>query len=100
MLADPAIQTFADPAWHVPYPIPSGSDGRTHPVRSLGGSGLLSPVDPRNGRLLGESRVYDLADAGGALKWGFSTVPWVSAGMIQIGPNLPDGIGDVPAPGR
>lgn len=47
--------------------------------------------DNRNGQLIGESAIYDLVNYGGPLSWGFSRV---SAGMIVIGPNLPDCIGD------
>ena len=52
--------------------------------------------DHRNGQLLGESRIYDLVKDGGPVYWGYRDHPRVTAAMMDIGPNAPDCIGDVP----
>ena len=46
--------------------------------------------DHRNGQQLGESKIYDLADVGGPIRWGYRDMPRVPAAMIDIGPNAPD----------
>ncbi|KPX53351.1 hypothetical protein ALQ57_05194 [Pseudomonas amygdali pv. hibisci] len=53
--------------------------------------------DHRTGELISETEVYDLASASGPLDWGDGSGE-VSAGMILIGPNLPDCLGDRPTP--
>jgi len=57
--------------------------------------GFYRLYDNRSGQLLGESRIYDLAQASGAINWGMSGS--VYAGYIFVGPNAPDCIGDRPA---
>lgn len=52
--------------------------------------------DHRTGQLIGQSEIYDLVNAGGPLSWGWRDFPTVTAAMIEIGPNLPDCIGDQP----
>lgn len=59
--------------------------------------GFYRLFDNRSGELIGESRIYDLESASGPLDWGDRAVREVSAGMIYIGPNVPDCIGDQPA---
>lgn len=49
--------------------------------------------DHRSGKLIAETRVFDLAVASGPLAWGSRSLPEVSAGYISIGPNVPDCIG-------
>lgn len=58
--------------------------------------GFYRLFDNRSGKLLGQSRIYDLESASGRLNWGNRVVREVSAGMITIGPNAPDCIGDQP----
>lgn len=57
-----------------------------------GAPGFYRLYDHRNGGLIAETRVYDLA-ASGQLYWGNKWDPEVSAGNIIIGPNAPDCIG-------
>lgn len=59
--------------------------------------GFYRLYDHRTGELLGESRVFDLESASGPLYWGDRTTREVYVGMITIGPNAPDCIGDRPA---
>lgn len=57
--------------------------------------------DNRNGALIGESEVYDFGrSGGGGVFWGNKLRPAVYAGMVYIGPNVPDCIGDQPAQPR
>lgn len=58
--------------------------------------GFYRLYDQRNGQLLGQSKIYDLDSASGPLIWGGKYDPTVSAGLIPIGPNAPDCIGDRP----
>lgn len=58
--------------------------------------GFYRLYDNRNGLLIGESHIHDLTSAGGPLFWGDSWFPEISAGLITIGPNLADCIGDRP----
>lgn len=58
--------------------------------------GFYRLYDNRNGRLIGESDIHDLTSASGTLYWGDIKLPEVSAGLITIGPNLADCIGDHP----
>lgn len=53
--------------------------------------------DHRNGTLISETGIYDSKTMGGRLFWGGGSGN-VSVGMIHIGPNLPDCMGDRPAP--
>lgn len=57
--------------------------------------GFYRLYDNRTGALLGESEIYDLAYASGRLTWGLGSGR-VYAGMINLGPNVPDCIGDQP----
>lgn len=59
--------------------------------------GFYRLYDQRSGRYLGESKIYDLEHVGGPLHWGSATQPEVTSGLIVIGPNAPDCIGDSPA---
>ncbi len=59
--------------------------------------GFYRLYDHRSGALLGESRIYDLAYASGPLTWGVGSKS-VFAGMIYLGPNTLDCIGDTPSP--
>lgn len=58
--------------------------------------GFYRLYDDRSGELLGESHIHDLTSAGGPLFWGDTWLPEVSAGLVTIGPNVPDCIGDKP----
>lgn len=58
--------------------------------------GFYRLYDNRNGELLGESGIFDLADASGRIYWGDNVVKKVTAGLITIGPNAPDCIGERP----
>jgi hypothetical protein len=58
--------------------------------------GFYRLYDNRNGELLGESGIFDLADASGPLFWGNNWIKGVSAGLITIGPNAPDCLGERP----
>ncbi|WP_075801942.1 hypothetical protein [Pseudomonas putida] len=58
--------------------------------------GFYRLYNHRSGALLGESRVYDLAYASGPLTWGAGSKS-VFAGMIYLGPNTLDCIGDNPS---
>ncbi len=61
--------------------------------------GFYRLYDNRTGELLGESKIYDLAQASGTINWGVSGE--VYAGLIHVGPNAPDCIYDQPVkPGR
>ncbi|MFD2640874.1 hypothetical protein [Pseudomonas japonica] len=60
--------------------------------------GFYRLYDHRSGKLLGESRIYDLEQASGPINWGVSGN--VYAGMIYVGPNASDCIFDKPAPVR
>ncbi|KOP52640.1 hypothetical protein NLO74_18055 [Pseudomonas tremae] len=51
--------------------------------------------DNRNGQLISETTIYDLEVAGGEITWG-SGSKTVFIGMIPVGPNTPDCIGDQP----
>ena len=57
--------------------------------------GFYRLFDHRSGDLISETRIYDLQAAGGKLSWGGGS-GHVMAGLIDIGPNLPDCMGDVP----
>lgn len=59
--------------------------------------GFYRLYDQRTGELLGQSGVYDLESASGPMLWGSKSYPMVSAGLITIGPNAPDCIGDRPS---
>ncbi|MCY1415141.1 hypothetical protein D9M71_306100 [compost metagenome] len=59
--------------------------------------GFYRLYDQKSGELIGESNVFDLESASGPLDWGDRVRQEVSAGMITIGPNKPDCIGDRPA---
>ncbi|POQ09412.1 MULTISPECIES: hypothetical protein [Pseudomonas syringae group] len=53
--------------------------------------------DHRTNAFLGESEVYDFGrTGGGGTFWGDRLRPGVYEGMIYIGPNAPDCIGDLP----
>ncbi|WP_440778920.1 hypothetical protein [Pseudomonas syringae] len=52
--------------------------------------------DHRTGELISETEIYDLESAGGQMSWGDKSGE-ISAGMISIGPNLPDCMDDVPS---
>lgn len=62
-----------------------------------GHPGFYRLYDNRNGALIGESNIYDLESASGFLYWGDKTRPEVSSGMIYIGPNALDCLGDQPS---
>ncbi|AZG85858.1 hypothetical protein DND58_00540 [Pseudomonas syringae pv. pisi] len=51
--------------------------------------------DHRTGVLISETKIYDLESAGDKLSWG-SGSGVVMSGLILIGPNLPDCMGDRP----
>ena len=54
--------------------------------------------DNRSGVQLGESEIYDFGRSGGSgIFWGDRSRPGVYAGMIYLGPNSADCIGDQPA---
>lgn len=57
--------------------------------------GFYRLYDNRTGQLIGESDIYDLAYAGGQLTWGGGSGR-VYAGMIYLGANSSDCIGDQP----
>jgi hypothetical protein len=61
--------------------------------------GFYRLYDNRREILVGESKIYDLAYASGPISWGRASRQ-VYAGMIHIGPNVPDCIGDQPAQPR
>ncbi|WP_081032882.1 hypothetical protein [Pseudomonas coronafaciens] len=48
------------------------------------------------GALIGESKIYDLQYTSEPLDWGYPSIPKVTAGIIYIGPNFPECIGDQP----
>lgn len=53
--------------------------------------------DNRSGKLIGESEVYDFGRSGGnGVFWGNEHRPAVYSGMVYIGPNVHDCIGDQP----
>jgi len=56
--------------------------------------GFYRLYDQRTGQLLGQSKIYDLQHDSGQLGWGSRADPEVTAGLIYIGPNTPDCIGD------
>lgn len=58
--------------------------------------GFYRLYDNRNDELLGESKIYDLEYASGPITWGGGSGK-VYAGMIYIGPNTQNCIGDEPA---
>lgn len=58
--------------------------------------GFYRLYDHRTGRLIAVSNIYDLASVSGRLYWGGKAGHEVSAGLIYIGPNAPDCIGDQP----
>jgi hypothetical protein len=62
-----------------------------------GNPGFYRLYDQRNGAFLGQSKIYDLESTSGPLLWGTKSFPEVSAGLIPIGPNVPDCIGDRPS---
>ena len=77
----------------------------THPDKStppVWFSQWISPgfdrlYDNRSGELIGESEIYDFGLSGGyGVSWGNKRQPAVYAGMIYIGPNTSDCIGDQP----
>lgn len=51
--------------------------------------------DHRSGQLISETDIYDLEIAGGEITWGAGSKT-VFVGMIPVGPNAPDCIGDQP----
>ncbi|WP_122282676.1 hypothetical protein [Pseudomonas syringae group genomosp. 3] len=51
--------------------------------------------DHRTGELISETEIHDLESAGGPMSWGGGS-GMVYAGMIPIGPNVPDCMGDRP----
>lgn len=57
--------------------------------------GFFRLYDQRSGELISETRIYDLESAGGPLSWGGGTGE-VYAGMIPVGPNTADCMGDRP----
>jgi len=59
--------------------------------------GFYRLYDQRTGKLLGQSKIYDLESASGPLTWGYPGSQVVRAGLIPIGPNAPDCIGDQPS---
>ncbi|RMQ41008.1 hypothetical protein ALQ05_05324 [Pseudomonas amygdali pv. mori] len=52
--------------------------------------------DNRTGELLSETEIHDLESAGGPMSWGGGS-GMAYAGMIPIGPNVSDCVGDQPA---
>lgn len=62
--------------------------------------GFYRLYDNRSGVMIGESDIYDLESASGFLYWGDRIRPEVFSGMIYIGPNAPDCIGDQPNKSR
>lgn len=93
------VQTFK-PFWLLPgffHPYPHPDDQM--PTRWFAHwqyPAFFRLYDQRNGQLIGESGVYDLVGYGGPFRWGSMDWPSVSSGMIEIGPNQPDCIGDQP----
>ncbi len=65
-------------------------------ARLVGIPGFYRLYDHHNGRLLGESGIYDPEQASGSINWGVSGD--VYAGMIYVGPNASDCIFDKPSP--
>ncbi|MFJ4375448.1 hypothetical protein ACIP1T_22930 [Pseudomonas japonica] len=59
--------------------------------------GFYRLYDQRTGEFLGQSKIYDLENASGPIRWGHTGNPVVKAGFISIGPNVPDCIGDRPS---
>lgn len=57
--------------------------------------GFYRLYDNRNGELISENKIYDLETAGWGIDWGEES-GFVYAGMIPIGPNVPDCMGDRP----
>ncbi|RML98473.1 hypothetical protein APX70_08083, partial [Pseudomonas syringae pv. maculicola] len=51
--------------------------------------------DHRTGVLISETKIYDLESASGKLSWGSGSGD-VMSGLISIGPNAPDCMGDRP----
>lgn len=58
-----------------------------------GSPGFYRLYDRRNGQLIAETDIFDLEGASGPVYWGDRSMPRVSAGLIYIGPNVPDCIG-------
>jgi hypothetical protein len=91
------VETFK-PFWVLPSmlqldPDPN-KDVPTKWFQVWGYPGFYRLYNHRSGELIGESKVYDLEYTSGLIHWGNETMPEVSAGVIYIGPNVPDCIGD------
>lgn len=77
---------------------------RVHPDASTkpewfpwwGYAGFYRLYDNRTGELIGESGIYDLTVVSGQIHWGTRRSPRVSAGLIAIGSNTADCVGDRP----
>jgi len=93
------VETFK-PFWILPSMLQPEYDpnenGSPRWLQVWGYPGFYRLYDHRNGKLIGESEVYDLEYTSGPLYWGSRTYPEVSAGAIYIGPNSPNCIGDKP----
>ena len=87
------------PFWVMPslfHPKPDPNEDRPPKWFQLWSyPGFYRLYDHRSGELIGESNIYDLEFVGGGMAWGGGSGK-VSAGMITIGPNLPDCMGDRP----
>lgn len=58
--------------------------------------GFFRLYDHRTGKLISETRIYDLETGGGRMTWGAGSGE-IFAGMIPVGPNVADCIGDRPS---
>ncbi|WP_241149608.1 hypothetical protein [Pseudomonas sp. GXM4] len=87
------VQAFR-PYWVLPASFhpkspPDDPDDRSWFVR-WESPAFFRLYDQRDGRLLGETDVYDLVNWGGPVNWGYGKYREVSVGMIQIGTEPDD----------
>ena len=96
------VESFK-PFWVLPHTFHRRSDPNEDQSPEWfpwwGYPGFYRLFDHRKDELISETKIYDLESAGGRLSWGEGS-GHVMAGLIDIGPNLPDCIGDVPGKTR
>ncbi|NAS98651.1 hypothetical protein CU664_12695 [Pseudomonas syringae pv. actinidifoliorum] len=87
------------PFWVLPmmfHTMPDPNEGVPREWRPWWGyPAFFRLYDHRTGKLISETEIHDLESAGGPMSWGGGS-GMVYAGMIPIGPNVSDCMGDRP----